>query len=96
MSPVNIGQRINSIDLPLLLGTAQMAVLAMHVDSAARYHFWTSSSLARLRFSDVVEVSVLARHEIALETPMMSLPSARDLRDVSLSSCLSYVNMCTS
>lgn len=96
MSPVNIGQRVNSIDLPLQLGTAQMAVLATHVDSAARFHFWTFSSLARLRFSDVVEVSVLARHEIAPERPMMSLPFARDLRDVSLSSCLSYVNMCTS
>lgn len=38
-SLVNIDQQIYSIDLPSLTGTAPIAVLAMHVDSAASVHF---------------------------------------------------------
>ena len=65
------------------MGMAPMAVLAMYVDFALSAHFWTFSFLIHLHFSDVVEQSVLARHVTALERQMMSLPFARDLRDVS-------------
>lgn len=95
-SRVNIDQRMYSTALLLPMGTAPMDVLVMHVDSAAWVRFWTFSSLIRLHSSDVVELWLLARHEIALERPMMSLPFARDLQDVSLFSCLSFVNRFTS
>lgn len=90
---MNIDQGIDLIGLPSLMGTAPMMFLAMRFDSVAHGHFWTSSSSSHLRFSDVVQLSLLSRHEIALERPKMSLPVAQDLQGVSLSSCLAFVNI---
>lgn len=95
-SRVNIDQRMHSTVLLLLMGTAPMDVLAMHVDSAAWVRFWTFSSSIRLHSSDVAELGLPARHEIALERPMMNLLFVQDLRDVSLFSCLLFVNTFTS